>query len=265
MRALLLAAGRGERLRPYTDERPKCLVPFAGRPLLEWQLAALRSTGITEIGVVAGYRADTLEPYGLRTWVNALWDRTNMVESLFCAREWIAADEPLVVSYTDIAYEPRLLAALLDTPGDIVVAVDRQWLDLWAERHENVLSDAESLRIGAGGALIDIGRRVDRVEDIEAQYIGLLRFSAEGLALLRNFWASASGGAAWLQGRPLERAAMTDLLRGMIDAGLVIAAAVVDRGWLEVDSVSDLQLYERWHADGTLDRFFSPAATTASP
>src|SRR5437899_3286230 len=60
MRAIILAAGRGKRLGPLGDGRPKCLVELSGKPLIERQVAALRGGGVSEIGIVRGYRADGL-------------------------------------------------------------------------------------------------------------------------------------------------------------------------------------------------------------
>ena len=61
MKAIILAAGEGIRLRPYTLDRPKCLVELVGKSLLEHQLAALRAAGITDITMVTGYRANQIE------------------------------------------------------------------------------------------------------------------------------------------------------------------------------------------------------------
>ena len=65
MKAIILAAGRGSRMKNMTDERPKCLVELGGKPLLEYQLTALRQAGINEIAVVTGYRRELLVGYGL--------------------------------------------------------------------------------------------------------------------------------------------------------------------------------------------------------
>ena len=54
MKAIILAAGRGSRMKNLTDEIPKCMLEFRGKPLIEWQLASLRSAGINEIGIVTG-------------------------------------------------------------------------------------------------------------------------------------------------------------------------------------------------------------------
>jgi len=56
MKAIILAAGRGSRMKNLTDERPKCLVELRGNPLLDWQLAALLEAGIDRIAIDTGYR-----------------------------------------------------------------------------------------------------------------------------------------------------------------------------------------------------------------
>jgi len=55
MKALIIAAGRGERLRPYTDVQPKPLIPLLGVPLIEWVILSAKEAGIREIVVVTGY------------------------------------------------------------------------------------------------------------------------------------------------------------------------------------------------------------------
>ena len=78
-------------------------MPLAGKPLLEWQLAALRGAGIDEIGIVRGYKAHLLDGRGLVAFDNARWADTNMVASLMSASDWLRA-EPSIVSYSDIFY-----------------------------------------------------------------------------------------------------------------------------------------------------------------
>jgi choline kinase len=61
MKALILSAGQGRRLLPYTAESPKCTIPVLGRSMIEWQIDALLSLGIERITVVVGYGADCVE------------------------------------------------------------------------------------------------------------------------------------------------------------------------------------------------------------
>ena len=91
MNAIILAAGLGSRLRPLTNDRPKCLVPVLGTPMVEQQIRFLREVGITDITLVTGYRADKLdylrECYGVQLVHNDQYDVYNNIYSLYLVRE----------------------------------------------------------------------------------------------------------------------------------------------------------------------------------
>ncbi len=247
MKAILLAAGQGTRLRPHTDDRPKCLVPLAGRPLLAWQLEVLHAAGVDDIVVVTGYRAEALAAYGTRRVHNPEYATTNMVHSLFCAAHEFT--EPTLVAYTDIVYSGQVVRRVLAAEAACAVAVDRAWETLWRFRHDDPLEDAESLRVDADGHLTEIGQRPGSLAEIQGQYIGLMRFTTDGLASLRRVYDEAAqreaAGAEAFAGVPSLRAAyMTDLLQGMIAAGVAPSAVPISGDWCEVDTVQDLERYE---------------------
>ncbi len=204
MKAVIVAAGRGDRLCPFTDHAPKCLLRFAGQPLLHWQIDALAASGIVDVGIVKGYLGETIVDRRLTSWTNPNWARTNMVHSLMYAREALCSGRRVVIAYGDIIYEPRVLATLLATTGPIVVAVDRNWRRLWEERMADPLADAESLRMNEGGEITDIGRKVSQLDEIDAQYMGLLCFAPEGAEAFTAFVDAAAPGATWLS-RPFLR------------------------------------------------------------
>ena len=257
MKAIIVAAGRGSRLVPHTDHYPKCFIPFAGATLLERQRAALGQSGVSEVVVVRGYKGENFDATGLRCFDNPIWAETNMVHSLLCAREAILDGDDWIISYGDILYESRVVQSLIDVPGERAVVIDTAWRALWMERFENPLDDAESLRLNRDGTIADIGCKVDSLDAIEGQYIGLLRFNGNSMADLAAFYDNAPDCADWLEGRARGNCHMTDLLRGLIHAGQPITAALIDGGWLEFDMPNDLALYQRLHEAGTLDRFWS--------
>lgn len=253
---VILAAGRGSRLEPYTADRPKCLTELGGITLIERQLATLRAASVADIVIVAGYLADMLMLPGTRRVVNARWQTTNMVESLFAAETQFAED--MVVAYGDIVYEPRVLDALLASPHDISVVIDRRWRAYWEYRFEDSLADAESLRVNEAGRITDIGNEVADIEEIQGQYIGLMRFQGAGITALRH--ARAGLGRIerpWMKRRPVERAFMTDLLMELILTGHDVHAVPVDGGWLEIDTVEDYRKAVALTEDGDT-RFFDP-------
>ena len=85
MNIIVLAAGKGERLKPLTDERPKCLVPLLGMSLLERQARIIDELGLPDPIVVTGYRGEMISDLGFEVRHNDRFATTNMVESLFAA------------------------------------------------------------------------------------------------------------------------------------------------------------------------------------
>src|SRR4051794_39000830 len=115
MQTLILAAGRGSRLRPLTDDRPKCMVELGGIPLLHRQLTALRSVGVGDVTVVAGYRADAIRAEDVSVIVNSRHDVTNMVATLLCAKKVLTSGADVLVSYGDIVCEPRVIKLVVES------------------------------------------------------------------------------------------------------------------------------------------------------
>jgi choline kinase len=237
VKAIILAAGRGSRMKSLTDERPKCLVELRGKPLLEWQLESLRAAGISDIAVVTGYKRELLAGRGLSEFHNPRWAETNMVSSLACAESWLQG-EPCIVSYSDIFYSPVAVQSLINCEATLAVTYDPNWLQLWTERFGDPLLDAETFRLSATHTLAEIGNKPQSVDDVQGQYMGLLRFTSEG-------WAEVVRLRAELSPQQRDSMHMTNTLQRVIDAGRVQIEAVAYTGeWGEVDSSEDLSVYQ---------------------
>lgn len=257
MKGIILAAGEGSRLRPLTEHKPKCLVEIASRPLLDWQIGALKKCGIEDIAVVKGYLAHLVERPGVKSYVNESYAATNMVASLWRAEAEFTDD--LVVSYADIIYNAEVLQALVDSAADISVVVDTEWKTYWRERFADPLSDAETLKIDRDGNIANIGQKPKSLDDIDAQYIGLIKFTRKGLEILKDSYRNAvrmtrEGQQAWRQPKPVEKAFMTDLLQGLVYEGRALKAVPVFGGWLEIDSMKDYEIAGKHIRDGAIRR-----------
>lgn len=237
MKAIILAAGRGSRMKSLTDERPKCMVELRGKTLLEWQLLALRGAGISEIAIVTGYKREVLADQGLIEFHNPRWAQTNMVSSLACAEAWLQ-DAPCIVSYSDIFYSPAAVQSLMTCKASLAVTYDPNWLALWTQRFGDPLLDAETFRLASTGTLTEIGNKPTSVDDVQGQYMGLLRFTPEG-------WAEVVRLRQALTPEQRDKVHMTNTLQQVIDAGRVPIHAVAYTGeWGEVDSSEDLFVYQ---------------------
>lgn len=254
MRAIVLAAGEGTRLRPHTLDKPKCLVPLAGRPLLEWQAGSLRRAGVHDITVVTGYRAEQVAALGFATVHNDRFAETNMVASLMCARALLDGSDDVVIAYGDLVYEARHIEALAACTAPVAMTVDRDWRSLWSLRMADPLQDAETLRIGDNGNVVELGRKPSSYDEIEGQYMGLIGVRA-GFApeFVRAYDALDPAGP--YDGRDRDNMYMTSFLQHLIDHVTPVAAVVGSGGWLEVDTTLDLETYESLHEQGLLDRY----------
>lgn len=256
MTGIILAAGMGTRLGALTQDRPKAMLEFEGRTLLERQVETYRRCGVERVVVVGGYRDDTLrcDPRVVR-YRNADYDRTNMVESLMCARAEL--DGPVLLSYGDVLFEDRVLRAAIEAPSAVGVTVDTDWRDYWRARYGDTTTDTETLEL-AGGRITRIGQPDPGPDEIDARYVGLLRFSRDGIAAMLDVYDRARAahlGRPWQTSRRFEQGYLTDLLQEAIDQGVAVEPVVTRRGWLEFDTTDDYRLATTWAREGRLAEF----------
>ena len=254
-RVLILAAGEGTRLRPLTNDKPKCMVPLLGTSLIERQIACLKRQGVTDIHIATGYRAEQIEALGYPTSFNPRYNKTNMVSTLFCGLDFIEQEGDLIIAYGDIVYDDINLTTLLESDGDIALMIDKKWRDLWSLRLENPLEDAETLIMNDNGYVTELGKKPDNYERIQGQYTGLIKINGNKILDFVNFYQQLDHHACF-DGKDFDNMYMTSFLQALIDAGWKTKAALVNNGWLEIDSVEDLEQYELLAKQGKLDKFY---------
>jgi len=132
MKAVILGAGRGERLRPITETRPKPLIPILCRPLIEWQIEALEKyTSVEEIIVVASYMKDLVESFLANLNVNVerkVVDQKNELgtgDAVLKAIEYVDPGEEVVIVYGDVFLKDwSILSMLVSRPGNSMLVAE---------------------------------------------------------------------------------------------------------------------------------------------
>ena len=183
-KAIILSAGQGSRLGHLTDDKPKCLIEFGGRTLLDRQLDMLAANGVGQAVVVTGFRDDQIEVAldrrrsagegpTVRTIFNPFFKVADNTGSLFMAREELAGD--VLVWNGDTMVSSALMARVVaNSCSGICVTIDRK-----AEGY-----DADDMKVVEdGGRLRAIGKRLD--EGVNAESIGLLAFRDDGAKRFR--------------------------------------------------------------------------------
>ena len=167
-RALILAAGRGKRLMPFTHDKPKCLVKVTSHPILYYQLNALIKYGITHVTVVTGYLGNTIVTYTAKAFPelifrfihNPQYENTNDIYSLYLAREELGT--PMLIMDSDVLFHPSILHVLLSSQYENAVCFRR------------VLCGDEEMKVE-----IDSDSRIRRItklimpEVAQGEYIGI--------------------------------------------------------------------------------------------
>ena len=250
MKAIILAAGQGTRLKKYTENLPKGMLKFKGKTLIERQLETYRECGIEDIIIVTGYASDKITYEGVKYYRNDRYAETNMVESLMCAKDEFNDD--VIVSYSDIIFEKRLLEGMMESKDDYACAVDDNWKEYWMKRYGRIDFDTESLVIDENGYITELGKENPRIEDISARYIGLLKFSQKGLknivAIMDDAYQRFHDRPWQQSGKTVRKAYMTDLLNAVIESGEKVKAIKFKNGWLEFDTNEDYENAIQWHA-----------------
>lgn len=224
-------------MNDLTDDKPKCLVELDGETLLERQIRALRSGGATEIAIVTGYRREMLADHADWEFHNPRWAETNMVSSLATAAEWLQ-EAPCVISYSDIFYDADAVRKLAKSGASLAITYDPNWQDLWARRFGDPLLDAETFRLSGDGNILEIGKSPSNIEEIEGQFMGLLRFTPDA-------WRELDAIRMTLTEDVRDKLDMTGALQCIIERGNMPVKGIRFSGsWGEVDNAQDLSVYK---------------------
>ena len=177
MKAIILSAGQGSRLGHLTDDRPKCLIEFGGKSLLDWQLDTLAANGVDEVVVVTGFRDDQIEAVlakrrggpTVRTVFNPFFKVADNLGSLYLVRGELTGE--CLVWNGDTLVSDALMAR-------VVGNCDRQGICVTIDRKDDYDDDDMKVIAGDDGRLRAIGKRIK--QGVNAESIGLLAFRGGG-------------------------------------------------------------------------------------
>jgi len=231
MKAIILSAGQGKRLLPFTAHLPKCLVKVSGKALLEWQIDELEKCGISEITVVTGYGAEK---------VTALLEQTDKQQTITSRYNpdyatsdnlvscWSVRDEmheDFILLNGDTLFEAAVLKKLLTSPASpITVTINHK------ERY-----DEDDMKVSLEqNQLIRIGKKLS-TEETHGESIGMILFRGDGPAIfhkeLENAIAEPQASNRWY----------LSVIDTIAQKSTVLTCSIKGLRWCEVDCPADLQ------------------------
>lgn len=239
--AIILSAGQGSRLLPVTENQPKCLISFAGKSLLRWQVEALAANGVTDIAVVTGFRTEMVEKeldsitgVSIGALFNPFYHVADNLGSCWMAREEMVND--FIILNGDTLVSPEIVGRLVgEAQHPITVTVDVK-----------PVYDEDDMKVERmGDRLMAIGKKLSAAR-ANAESIGMLGFKGEGGARFRSqvetMMRTSEGVKNWY----------LKAIDQLAPEGIVGTVSIEGLGWAEVDYPKDLEIAEalanRWDA-----------------
>lgn len=243
MKAIILAAGRGSRMNNKTASLPKCMLEVCGRSLLDRCLEALITGGINkeDIGIVTGYMSESFSGMdSITLFKNEHWNETGIFASLLCAEKWLRTYD-CIICYSDIIFSASVIRRIIGSKSSFMLPYYTGFRELWTERFDHPLDDLESFNIH-NGILTDIGGKVNNIQDVMGQYMGLIKTSPEEASRMIDLMRSDYSDR-------ILKIDMTSMLKLLLDNRIRIDTIPCDELWLECDNGNDIALYERIYGD----------------
>lgn len=170
MKAIILASGKSTRLLPLTKDIHQCLLKVNNKTILEKQLELLSAAGIKDITLVCGYKSREVEDFckklGIKTIFNPFYEHSGVALTLWIAKQELKED--FIVLYSDILFDPEVIKGLLETKGDICIAIKR---DKLREEAEKVVDE--------NGIVKEITKQ--HIPGESGEFIGITKFSKTGV------------------------------------------------------------------------------------
>jgi phosphoenolpyruvate phosphomutase len=244
--AIVLAATRGRGLEPITVDRPKVMLPIAGKPLLRWLVDGFKKHNINDITVVGGYHAEAIDTADIKLAVNERYAETDELASLGCAVHSLESDT--IISYGDILFRSYVLRDLVDSKADFTVVVD----SLGSAPGDRTIRDLAYCSRGDDRGLFGTRVLLERVTSKadpatsprdpaelpappQGQWIGLLKVGVRGLPRFKTVLERLRAGPDF------DRLDMPALLNELIADGAAVEVLYVHGHWRGVNDFDDLR------------------------
>lgn len=235
MKAVILAAGQGTRIRSVHGEHPKCLIEVDDATILDHQLEALSKAGINDVAIVVGYEKDQIKNHVMSRVLsqiqrihfieNPAFAITNNIYSLWLALEWVRGDSFIVLN-ADVIFDADVLDIAIRSNAPISMIVDPMWRD-------------ETMKVIVhGDRVMQMSKKISR-EQFSGTYIGITMFSkAVQARFFHEMDALISGGRV--------NEFFNVAVQGLVDEGVHVGYTSTDGlAWAEIDDPTDLSFAQQ--------------------
>ena len=240
IKALIIAAGLGSRLKKHTENLPKCMLDFGGKTLLQRQLEAYNKNNIKDISLIRGYKKEKINYKGLRYFENKDYKNNNILNSIFYAEKIINGN--IIISYSDILFDPTVVQRTMESNHDISVVVDIDWRGYYVGRKDHPISEAENVIFNSNNEVEKIGKINTGNEEVHGEFIGMIKLSNRGAEIFKEHFHRLKKiywNKPFQRAKIFQKAYLTDFIQELVDIGIKVHCVIIESGWKEIDTVED--------------------------
>lgn len=245
MKAIIIAAGSGQRISKYVKSIPKSLINVNGKAIIDYQIRALKQAGINEIIIVTGKFGEKFKMKDIHYVKDPDYQNHDILGSLMEAKEFLKDD--VIVLYSDIIFEFKIIKQVLDSKENISIAIDNNWEQHYEERTEHPKSEAENVLINEKKKIVEIRKNIENKNNNVAEFLGIMKLSEQGGDIFIKKYENAfhKGKKKFHDASSISKAYLTDMLQELIDQGVKIEPVFISGKWSEIDTMQDLKRAEK--------------------
>ena len=239
-KALIIAAGLGSRLKKHTENLPKCMLDFGGKTLLQRQLESYNKNGIKDISLVRGYKKEKINYTNIKYFENSDYKNNNILNSIFYAEKIINGN--IIISYSDILFDPSVVERTLKSDHDISVVVDIDWRGYYVGRKDHPISEAENVIFNSNNEVEKIGKINTGKEEVHGEFIGMIKLSNRGTEIFKEHFHRLKKiywNKPFQRAKIFQKAYLSDFIQELVDIGIKVHCVIIESGWKEIDTVED--------------------------
>ena len=246
MNAIIIAAGSGKRISDTVKNIPKSLIEINGKPIIDYQINALRESGIDDITLITGPHGDKFHVEGVNYVKDHNYSNHDILGSLMEAKEYFKKDT--LVLYSDIIFESEIIKQILKSKKDISIAVDMNWEKMYENRTEHPKSEAENVLLNNEGKIIKMKKNIQNESKKIGEFLGIARFTFKGSQIFiekYNKLINNNSSGVFHEASSIKKAYLTDMIQELIDLGIDVEPIFISNRWCEVDTMQDLKNAEK--------------------
>ena len=240
IKALIIAAGLGSRLKSHTENLPKCMLDFGGKTLLQRQIDSYKKCGVKDISLIKGYKKEKINYKGINYFENTDYKNNNILNSIFYAEKVINGN--IIISYSDILFDSSVVERTLNSDHDISVVVDIDWRGYYVGRKDHPISEAENVIFNSNNEVEKIGKINTGNEAVHGEFIGMIKLSNRGTEIFKEHFHRLKKiywNKPFQRAKIFQKAYLTDYIQELVDIGIKVHCVIIESGWKEIDTVED--------------------------